>query len=111
MVGMDFLGPINPERKLTGYVYVQVVVDYLSRFVWIKGCKAAIQEEVYFFWVNELASIFGWLECLYNDNGIHFTGDEITALFESHGTVQITAPISHPSLVGLVERSVQLVIS
>lgn len=111
MVGMDFFGPISPHCQVTGYRYVLIVVDYFSRFVWAKGCKAVTQEAVYLYWIIELAPVFEFPRCLYNDNGSHFTGDEITALFINHGTVQITALINHPSSVGLVERNVQLVIS
>lgn len=108
MLGMDFLGPISPRCELTGCKYVLIIVNYFSRFVWAKGCYAADQPAVYFYWINELAPVFGFPKCIYNDNGSHFTGSEITTLFQSHGTFQIITPISHPSSVGLVERNVQL---
>lgn len=111
MVGMDFLGPIKPVCTVTGYKYVLVIVDYFSRFVWAKGCIAADQENVSLYWINEHSPVFGFPRCLYTDNGTHFTGSEVTTLFEGHGTSVITAPITHPSSVGLVERNVQLVSS
>lgn len=55
--------------------------------------------------------VFGSPLCIFYDNGSHFTGVEITAFFELHGTTQIRTPISYPSSIGLVERNVQLVIS
>lgn len=54
---------------------------------------------------------FGFPRCVYNDNGTHLTGFEITTYFSSHGTTQITASIMHPSSVGLIEQNVQLVTS
>ena len=108
MVGMDFLGPISPACEVTGSVYVLVVIDYFSRFVWIHGYSKADQEAVHDMWINHIAPVFGFPESTFCDNGSHFTGSEITALFESHGTTQYFAPISHPSSVGLIERNVQL---
>ena len=33
MIGMDFIGPINPPYEATGAVYILLVIDYFSRFV------------------------------------------------------------------------------
>lgn len=79
--------------------------------MWARGCKAANQESIHDFWLNFFVPVFGFPLCIFRDNGSHFTGAEITTFYESHGTTQIRAPISHPSSVGLVERNVQLVIS
>ena len=111
MVGMDFLGPISPVCTATGALYILIVVDYFSRFVWASLCQSADQDAVLFMWTNVLAPVFGFPRCIYTDNGRHFTGAEVTALFESHGTRVIRAPITHPASVGLVERNVQLVMS
>ena len=111
MVRMDWIGPIWPPCEVTGWRYILVVVDYFSRFVWARGYKNANQEAVYDFWLNFFIPVFGFPLCIFHDNGSHFTEAEITTFFESHGTTQIRAPISHPSSVGLVERNVQLVIS
>lgn len=111
MLGMDFLGPISPRCEVTGAAYVLIVIDYFSRFVWARACENADQAAVHALWVDVIAPVFGWPVSLYTDNGSHFTGSETVSLFESHGTYLATAPISHPSSVGLVERNVQLILS
>ena len=111
MVGKDWISLIWPPCEVTGWQYILVVVDYFSCFVWARGYKNANQEAVHDFWLNILVPVFGFLLCIFHDNGSHFTGAKITTFFESHGTTQIRAPISHPSSVGLAERNVQLVIS
>ncbi|OGE53873.1 hypothetical protein PENARI_c007G07174 [Penicillium arizonense] len=40
MIGMDFLGPIQPTCE-TGARYILVVIDYFSRFVWTATCSRA----------------------------------------------------------------------
>ena len=41
MIGMDFVGPINPPCSATGYIYILIVVDYYTRFLWAVGTKKA----------------------------------------------------------------------
>ena len=108
---MDFLGPISPRCEATGAAYVLLAIDYFTRFVWVVACANVDQAAVHYFWITIIAPIFGWPHWLYTDNGTHFIGSETVALFESHGTRVIQAPISHPSSVGLIERNVQLVIA
>ncbi len=72
-----------------------------------KGYENANQD----FRLNFLVLVFEFPLFIFHDNGSHFTRAEIIAFFESHGTTQIRAPISHLSSVGLIERNVQLVIS
>ncbi len=88
---------------MTGWRYILVMVDYFSCFVWVIGYENANQEAVHGFWLNFLVPVFRFPLCIFHDNGSHFTGVEITAFFESDGTTQIRAPISHPSSMGLVE--------
>ena len=60
--------------------------------------------------VETIVPIFGWLRSVYCDNGSHFTGDKVTAMWALFGTMRFLAPITHPSSVGFAERYVQLVI-
>lgn len=111
MVGMDWIGPISSPCEVTGWRYILIVIDYFSCFVWAKGHKRANQEAVHDFWINFLIFVFGICLCIFDNNGLHFTGAEITAFFEFYETTQIYAPISHLFFVGLVKKNVQLVIS
>ena len=105
MVGIDWIGPIWPPCKVTGWRYIspglygQEVMNLQTR------------KPFMIFGSTSLFLFFGFPLCIFHDNGSHFTGAEITAFFKDNGTTQIRAPISHPSSVGLVERNVELVIS
>lgn len=87
------------------------MVDYFSCFIWVRRYKNANQEAILNFWLNFPISVFGFLFCIFYDNGSHFKRAEITTFFKSHSTTQIQAPISHLFSVGLVKGNVQLVIS
>ena len=86
-------GPDSPTCTATGFRYVLIVIDYFSRFVWVTDCKTADQEHVHYFWINVLAPIFGYPQCVYNDNGSHFTGSEMTALFENNRRYQMISSL------------------
>ena len=55
------------------------------------------------FLLNHITPIFGWLKTLYTDNGSHFTSKEINDVLKAYGVTHYTAPVTHPSSVGLVE--------
>ena len=46
----------------------------------------------------------------YTDNGSHFVGKKVDEMFAHHGVAKFTAPITHPSSVGLLERYVRMMI-
>jgi hypothetical protein len=110
MVGMDFLGSIEPVAD-NGSKYILIVVDYFTKMVFATDCVSADSQTVCEFWNKSLVPIFGWPECLYTDNGSHFANAEVKTLFESRGSEVTYAPISHPESVGLAERMVMLISS
>ena len=68
-------------------------------------------ESVIDFLENFITPTFGYLWIIYSDNDLHFIGSEVTAYFESKGITYYDALVAHPSSVGLVEQSIQLVAS
>ena len=108
MVGMDFIGPINPPCEATGATYILLVVDYFSRFVFGAALGKADQQSTMRFFVDKVVPIVGWPKSVYTDNGSHFTGSAIRKMWEDHRVMQFTAAISHPQSVGLSERYVQM---
>ena len=109
MIGMDFIGPINPPCEATGATYILLVVDYFSRFVFGGTMGRADQQSTMRFFVDKVAPIVGWPKSVYTDNGSHFTGSAIRKMWEDHGVMQFTAATSHPQSVGLSERYVQMI--
>ena len=109
MVGMDFIGPINPSCEATGAVYILLVVDYFSRCVLGACLDKADQQSTMRAFVDKVVPILGWPKSVYTDNGSHFTGAAIRKMWEDHGVMHFTAAISHPQSVGLSERYVQMV--
>ena len=108
MIGMDFIGPINPPCGATGAVYILLVVDYFSRFLFGAPLQKADQLSTMQVIVERIVPVVGWPKSVYSDNGTHFTGAAIKKMWEDHGVQHFTAAVSHPQSVGLSERYVQM---
>ncbi|RDI83557.1 hypothetical protein Vi05172_g6513 [Venturia inaequalis] len=108
LVGMDYVGPMNPIA-VSGAKFILIVVDYFTRFVWAKAVPKADSQATSDF-LNEIAATFGWPMVAYSDNGSHFR-KFCTQTLKKNGTKQIFAPVSHPQSVGLSERYVQAVLA
>jgi len=108
MIGMDYVGPINPPCQATGFVYILIVIDYFSRFLWGIGVHKADQISTIKALLNHMIPVVGWPLTVYTENGGHFTGAVITKMWADHGVMHFPSAVSHPQSVGLSERYVQM---
>ena len=108
MIGMDYEGPINPPCKATGNVYILIVVDYFSQFLWAVGIQKADQVSTIKALLEHVFPVVGWPLTVYTDNGSHFTRVVISRMWEDHSVMHFLSAISHPQSVGLSERCVQM---
>jgi len=104
MIGMDYVGPISPPCKVTGYSYILVVINYFSRFLWGVGVQTADQLSTMQALLDCIFPVVGWPLTVYTDNGSHFTGSAISHMWREHGVIHFPSAISHPQSVGLSER-------
>ena len=88
-----------------------IAVDYFTQYVWIRPCKAADGRHVVDFFENFISLNFGFPHSLYMDNGMHFMGAPANDYFKVKGIQYYDAPVSYPSSIGLVEKTMQLVVS
>ena len=110
MIRMDFIGPIRPSCEVTGHVYILVVIDYFSRFLWARGMLKADQLSTMKALLDHVFPIVGWPLTVYTDSGTHFTGAMITKMWKDHGVIYFSSVISYPQSVGLSEHYVQILI-
>ena len=108
MIGMDYVGPINPLCKATRNIYILIVVHYFSRFVWAIGVQKVDQVSIIKALLEHVFPVVGWPLTVYTDNGSHFTGMVISRMWEDHGVMHFPSAISHPQSVRLSERYVQM---
>ena len=60
MTGMDYVGPINSPCAAPGFVYILVVIDYFSRFLWAVGVKKADQVSTMRVLLDHVFPVMGW---------------------------------------------------
>lgn len=109
LMGMDFVGPITPHSR-NGSIYILLVVDYFSRYLFAHATKKSTGTAVVEF-LKKISNTFGWPLAFYVDNGSHFVKGEVPMVLKSAGTKMFTAPITNPRSVGLAERYVQLILA
>jgi len=107
---MDYVGPINPPCAAPGFVYILVVIDYFSRFLWAVGVKKADQVSTMRVLLDHVFPVMGWPLKVYTDSGSRFTGSMISQMWNDRGVIHFPSAISHPQSVGLSERYVQMLI-
>ena len=106
-VCLDWVGPITPACTVTGAVYILLMVDYFSRFLWAKAYTKHTAQEVVDLHENHVSPVFGHPRAVYTDNGSHFVNQIMKDYYRDRGITHYTGPISHPSSTGLLERAVQ----
>ena len=106
---MDFLGPIKLEG-VGKNKYILIIVDYYSRFLYVevvKDADGAIVVQV----LQKIATLFRWPIAIYCDNSSYFVKGKVLEELKGHQVLQFSAPIMHPSILGLSERYVRLVLT
>lgn len=109
MLGMDFLDPIKP-MGIGRNRYILIVMDYYSRFLFAEAVPEADGKTVVKV-LQKIARMFRWPIAIYCDNASYFIKGRVLEELKAHRVMQFSAPITHPSSVGLSERYVQLVLT
>lgn len=93
MISMDFKGPFI--RSTTGFSYLLVIVDQLSKFVLLhKVRKADAKSTVKI--VEDHFLLFGVPNCVIHDNGTVFVSKLFTELLDKYIVKQKKTPLYHP---------------
>lgn len=80
---VDFLGPY--PRSKPGNSYVFVVLDHLSKFVFLKPLRSANSLSVIKYLKNELFNVFGVPQIIHSDNGKQFMAKDFQTFLEVYG--------------------------
>ena len=95
---------------VSGNRYILIVVDYYSRFLFAESVPKADRETVVKT-IQKIAKTFRWPIAIYCDNASYFVKGKVPEELKTRRVMQFSAPITHPSSVGLSERYVQLVLT
>jgi len=111
VIAMDFIGPITPRCKVTGFHYILVAVDYFSRFCWLLGCVSPSSEVAVRMLRDVIMPAFGLPEATYSDQATSFMSHEYHNYCKTEKIRMMWTPVYYAQSNGLPERMVQMVVS
>nr|GEY27029.1 reverse transcriptase domain-containing protein [Tanacetum cinerariifolium] len=97
--GIDFMGPFSSSR---GNKYILVAVDYLSKWVKVKGLPTNDVRVVVIF-LKSLLARFGTPHAKISNRGTHFCNDQFAKVMLKYGVTHQLLTAYHPQMSGQVE--------
>lgn len=98
---IDLLGPY--PRSKAGNSVILIVLDQLTKFVWLKPLRRATAIMIVKFLESEIFHMVGALDTLLSDNGKQFVSNEFRSLLTRYGIRQINTA-THAPQVNASER-------
>ncbi|XP_024025045.1 uncharacterized protein LOC112092647 [Morus notabilis] len=95
--GIDFMGPFSPS---SGYLYILLAVDYVSKWVKAVPCRTNDNATVVKFLKENVLSRFGTPRAIISDQGTHFYNRSFEALMRKYGVLHKVATAYHPQMNG-----------
>ena len=91
---IDFLGPYC--RSKTGNSYIFIVLDHMSKYVFLKPMVKADAKNVVKFLISEIFHKFGVPESIFSDNGKQFTSNLFATMMTNYGIKHLKCPVHAP---------------
>ncbi|KAM2835107.1 hypothetical protein PS2_032070 [Malus domestica] len=91
--GIDFMGPFPSSY---GFIYILLIVDYVSKWVEAKATQTNGSKMVADFIKTNIFSRFGMPRVLISDEGSHFCNRTIEALLKKYNVKQKVSSPYHP---------------
>ncbi|XP_015954918.1 uncharacterized protein LOC107479290 [Arachis duranensis] len=91
--GIDFMGPFP---NLSGYLYILLAVDYVSK--WVEAIPTCLDDAntVISFIRNNIVCRYGSPQAIVSDQGSHFCNRKVEALLKHYRVVHKVATAYHP---------------
>ncbi|XP_015964894.1 uncharacterized protein LOC107488651 [Arachis duranensis] len=99
---IDFMGPFPNS---SGYLYILLVVDYVSK--WVEAIPTHLDDAntVISFIRNHIVCRYGSPRAIVSDQGSHFCNRKVEALLKRYGVLHKVATAYHPQTNGQAEVS------
>lgn len=91
---IDLLGPY--PRSKSGNTTILIVLDQLTKFVWLKALRKATAGAIVRYVEAEVFHVFGVPESMLSDNGVQFVSKEFRSLLSQYGVIHITTATHAP---------------
>lgn len=91
---IDFLGKYPRSKK--GNAYIFIVVDHMTKFLFLKAMREATAKNVIKFLVEQVFHDFGVPEVIHSDNGKQFTCKEFQKMTQDYGINHMRTAVHSP---------------
>lgn len=91
---VDFLGPY--PRSKSGNTTILIVLDHMSKFVWLKPLRKASAKNLVHFLEEDIFHAFGVPETILSDNGVQFISRDMKTLVNKYGVQHIFTATHSP---------------
>lgn len=91
---IDLLGPY--PRSKSGNTTILIVLDQLSKFVWLKPLRKASAVAIVQYLESDIFNMFGVPECMISDNGVQFVSKEFSSLMNRYGIEHVKTATHSP---------------
>ena len=98
--GIDFMGPFPPS---CGYLYILLVVDYVSKWVEAIPTRTNDHKVVLKFVKENIFSCFGVPRAIISDGGLHFCNRSFENLLKKYGVTHKVSTAYHSQTNGQAE--------
>lgn len=98
--GIDFMGPFPPS---SGYTYILVAVDYVSKWVEAQATRTNDHKVVLNFLHESIFTRFGSPRAIISDGGKYFCNHPFRVLLKKYGVVHKVGTTYHPQTSGQAE--------
>lgn len=105
---IDLIGPY--PRSKAGNTYILIIVDQLTKFLWLKGLRKATAVTIVKYVESEIFHMVGAPESILSDNGKQFISKEFRSLLSRYGIRQVQTA-THAPQVNASERVNRSIIS
>ena len=100
--GIDFMGPFPSSH---GFLYILVVVDYVSKWIEAIATRTCDRSVVIKFLSSQIFPRYGIPRIIISDNGTHFCNRSFKALMGKFGVLHRLSTPYHPQTNGQAEVS------
>ncbi len=107
MMRMNWLRSVTFADLEIEVVYILLIVNYFSRFIWAKIYQFHTATKVVDMFQNHIVLIFEMFITVYSDNDSHFVNKDVRELFREHEVVHYTRLIISSSFIELLKRAIQ----
>ena len=110
MIDMNFMKSIFSACIATEVIYILLMMNYFTKFVWVKAYLTTKNETIINMLRDHIVLMFDWSKSVYSDNESYFVNNNVHAIYLEHEINQFTKSMSLSLFIELLKRTIQMLL-